>query len=139
MQGALLGKWVVGVSAGDEHTAAITDAGELFTWGSGDRGQLGDGRLGHDQGYEEDDEEDTLVPTQLLGQLRWKRVVTVSAGGRHTAAVTESGELYVWGDRVACGSAADVNAPRHVGGALSGSRVVAVSAGAFHTAVLTAM
>jgi E3 ubiquitin-protein ligase HERC3 len=32
VQGALLGKHVITVSAGDLHTAAITDAGELFTW-----------------------------------------------------------------------------------------------------------
>jgi alpha-tubulin suppressor-like RCC1 family protein len=129
-QGALLGKRVVGVWAGDYHTAAITDAGELFTWGFGDHGRLGHGD------YEED--EDTLVPTQVQGELCGKHVLGVSCGAHHTAAVAEGGELYVWGRGMACGSEADFNSPRLVAGALHGVRAVSVSAGYNHTAVLTA-
>jgi hypothetical protein len=40
---ALAGKKVVGVSAGNNHTAAWTEAGELFTFGSGLHGKLGHG------------------------------------------------------------------------------------------------
>jgi alpha-tubulin suppressor-like RCC1 family protein len=127
VQGALLGKRVVAASAGEYYTAAITDAGELFTWGSGRHGRLGHG-----------DVEDRHVPTQVQGELSGKRVVEVSGGGYHTAAVTEVGELYVWGSGDACGVDEDVRTPIRVGGALLGEQVVAVSAGAFHTAVLTA-
>lgn len=48
------------------------------------------GKLGHG------DEEDRLLPTEVQGELRGKRVVALAAGGGHTAAVTESGEVYVW-------------------------------------------
>jgi E3 ubiquitin-protein ligase HERC2 len=34
---------VVQISAGCEHSGAITAAGELFTWGHGDGGRLGHG------------------------------------------------------------------------------------------------
>jgi alpha-tubulin suppressor-like RCC1 family protein len=132
VQGALVGKRVVAVAAGDFHTEAVTDTGELFTWGG--RGRLS--RLGH--GDEEEVWGLRLVPTQVQGELSGKRVIAVTAGSWHAAAVTESGELYVWGDRVACGSATDVNAPRLVGSAMNGAQVVAVSAGQAHTAVLTA-
>ena len=40
---ALVGKDVVGATAGDTHTAAWTEAGELFTFGHGNLGQLGHG------------------------------------------------------------------------------------------------
>ncbi|KAJ9528699.1 hypothetical protein QJQ45_020596 [Haematococcus lacustris] len=36
---------VVAVQAGDEHSCAITTAGELFLWGRGDSGQLGMGDM----------------------------------------------------------------------------------------------
>ena len=34
------------VTAGASHTVALTDAGDLYTWGWGDSGQLGHGRCG---------------------------------------------------------------------------------------------
>jgi len=40
---ALAGKQVAGAAAGEWHTAVWTDAGELFTFGDGDNGQLGHG------------------------------------------------------------------------------------------------
>jgi alpha-tubulin suppressor-like RCC1 family protein len=59
--------------------------------------------------------------------------VALAAGGGHTAAVTESGEVYVWGY-----GDPELTTPGRVGGALLSERAVAVSAGDFHTAVLTA-
>ena len=41
VEDALTGKKVVGASAGEHHTAAWTDAGELFTCGSAFFGKLG--------------------------------------------------------------------------------------------------
>ena len=40
---ALGGKKVIGTSAGAYHTAVWTDAGEIFTFGSGANGELGHG------------------------------------------------------------------------------------------------
>jgi RCC1 and BTB domain-containing protein len=85
-------RYLLAVSAGNKYTAAIASAGELFTWGCG-----GSGRLGHG------DAEDRPFPTEVQGEVSGKRVVAVAAGSHHTAAVTESGELYVWGVGIACG------------------------------------
>ena len=41
--GFLPGTRVAMVSAGSSHTACITAAGELFSWGSSEEGQLGHG------------------------------------------------------------------------------------------------
>ena len=40
---ALLGKKVIAIATGSLHCVACTDAGEVFTWGDNDEGQLGDG------------------------------------------------------------------------------------------------
>jgi len=84
---------VVFISCGAVHTAAVTDAGGLYTWGFG-----GEGRLGHG------DTAMRLTPTLVAaigqrfgtGPLR-ARVMAVSGGGFHTAAITEDGDLWTWG------------------------------------------
>jgi alpha-tubulin suppressor-like RCC1 family protein len=38
------------------------------------------------------------VPKQVLGPLAGKVVVFISAGYRHSAAVTDDGSLYTWGE-----------------------------------------
>jgi len=83
---ALAGKNVIGVSAGELHTAVWTKEGELFTFGHGF-----DGRLGH--GGEQDDEP---VP-RLIEALAGKKVVGAAAGCVHTAVWTDAGELFTFG------------------------------------------
>ena len=64
----------------------MTAAGEVFTWGIGEDGQLGHG-----------DRDAKDIPTPVLGELRGRVVVRVSAGSEHTAAVMADGALYTWG------------------------------------------
>ncbi|KAH9322498.1 hypothetical protein KI387_017137 [Taxus chinensis] len=73
------------VALGGLHSAALTEQGELFTWGYG-----GFGALGHSVTHRE------LLPKQVRNH--WEgRIVYVASSGAHTAAITESGELYTWG------------------------------------------
>jgi len=83
---ALVGKKVVGAATGDNHTVVWTEGGELFTFGYGDFGRLGHGGT---QGE--------LVP-RLLEALAGKKVVGAVAGLYHTAAWTDAGELFTFGD-----------------------------------------
>ena len=71
----------------DGHTLALTSEGQIFSWGDGDYGKLGHGNA-LTQKYPK------LVP----GILSSKVVVCVSAGYRHSACVTEDGQLYTWGE-----------------------------------------
>jgi len=125
---ALAGKKVVGVSVGDIHTAAWTDAGELFTFGAGYYGQLGHGGGEHAQ---------ELSP-RLVEALAGKKVVGVSVGDIHTAAWTEAGELFTFGEgyygKLGHGGEEGELLPRLVE-ALAGKIVVGASAGVCHTAV----
>ncbi|CAL5338454.1 unnamed protein product [Camellia sinensis] len=89
------------ISCGPWHTALVTSAGQLFTFGDGTFGALGHG----DRGC-------TCVPTEVES-LKGLRTLRVACGVWHTAAVVEvetetsssgpfesssSGMLFTWGD-----------------------------------------
>uniref|UniRef100_A0A665WLM9 HECT-type E3 ubiquitin transferase n=1 Tax=Echeneis naucrates TaxID=173247 RepID=A0A665WLM9_ECHNA len=71
----------------DGHTLAITIEGEVFSWGDGEYGKLGHGNSATQK-----------YPKIIQGPLLGKVVISVSAGYRHSAAVTNDGELYTWGE-----------------------------------------
>jgi len=111
---------VVDVSPGGEHTCAVQRGGQVYCWGSNERGQLGTG-----------DREDSLEPVAvtalddaiavsagqnhtngLAGQLGrgstessltpvdvadLSAVSTLATGVFHTCAVTETREAWCWG------------------------------------------
>ncbi|KYB28388.1 regulator of chromosome condensation [Tribolium castaneum] len=70
---ALKDKTVVYVACGSSTSFAVTDKGELYGWGMGTNGQLGNG-----------EEEDCFEPTYVKSkQLTDRPVFKVSAGGQH--------------------------------------------------------
>ncbi|CAH1796720.1 unnamed protein product [Owenia fusiformis] len=71
----------------DGHTLALTTEGEIYSWGDGDYGKLGHGNSSTQK-----------YPKLIQGALAGKVVKTMSAGYRHSAAVTVDGELYTWGE-----------------------------------------
>ena len=73
------------VTAGGNHTCAITTDGTGYCWGSNDNGRLG---LGHpNNGY--------YTPTTISGAMTWQRL---SAGGSHTCGIDTSSRAYCWGE-----------------------------------------
>lgn len=130
--GALAGKTVVSISAGSRHTCAVTSAGELVCWGQSTWGQLGISPLSSPS-----------VPVLVNGgALTGKTVLSVSAGGAHTCAVTAPGALACWGwndnGRLGTGDLTHRQVPVAVdGGALAGATVAAVEAGFQTTCALT--
>jgi alpha-tubulin suppressor-like RCC1 family protein len=79
-----LSSGVVSVSAGGEHTCAVTSTGAVKCWGYNVYGQLGDGTLGSAD-----------VPVDIVGLS--SGVVSVSAGAAHTCALTSTGAVECWG------------------------------------------
>ncbi|KFK41026.1 hypothetical protein AALP_AA2G075500 [Arabis alpina] len=89
---------VSSVACGAWHTAIVTSSGQLFTYGSGTFGVLGHGNL-----------ESVSKPIEVES-LRHMKVISVSCGPWHTAAIVEtaidrkyynaksSGKLFTWGD-----------------------------------------
>jgi len=125
----LVGKEVIGVSAGAHHTAVWTKAGEIFTFGNGDDGKLGHGAEQHES-----------VP-RLVEALAGEKVVGAAAGGEfHTAVWTGAGELFTFGlggdGKLGHGGQQNEPVPRLVE-TLAGKKVIGAVAGTGHTAVWT--
>lgn len=74
------------VTCGGMHSVALTEDGEVYTWGCNDDGALGRTTA--------DGEEFLPGKVTLPDELK---VVQVSAGDSHTASVTSEGEVYAWG------------------------------------------
>ncbi|KAL0450427.1 UNVERIFIED_CONTAM: PH, RCC1 and FYVE domains-containing protein 1 [Sesamum latifolium] len=79
---------IVQVSCGEYHTAAISEEGEVYTWGLGSMGQLGHCSL------QSGDKE--LLPRRVVA-LDGIAIKDIACGGVHTCALTEKGALYAWG------------------------------------------
>jgi Regulator of chromosome condensation (RCC1) repeat len=69
------------VSCGNAHTAVVTECGTVFTCGSNDQFQLG----------HSNDLKELAEPLEVDIS---ERIVSVSAGGAFTLAITDSGALY---------------------------------------------
>lgn len=73
------------VSAGYDHTCALTADGTAFCWGSNARGQLGNGSPPPLQ---------SLIPVPVAGALVF---AALAAGTLHTCGITPVGAVYCWG------------------------------------------
>lgn len=91
----LADKEITAVAAGGRHSLALDTNGDIYAWGQGSFGQLGDGAK-HDG---EDSEASSLVPVRVeKGEdLARETVVAISAGGNHSLALTKEGNVYAWG------------------------------------------
>lgn len=116
---------------------ALTEAGELYSWGHGEGGLLGHGEL-----------DDQAVPKMIL-EFKKKdlKVSRVACGGLHTLAIAGDDELFAWGrgeggqlgiskkqleslERLDCGISFPVSIVKDVS-------IVDVAAGVAHSLALT--
>lgn len=125
---ALVSKDILKVACGVTHTIAVSKQGEVFSWGSGVGGKLGQGHL-----------RDRSTPLRVA-ELKDKKVSKVACHELHSAAVCGMGDLYTWGkEGPSLGYESEsrkVMLPRLVD-ALQEHRVTDVSCGLAHTLVCT--
>uniref|UniRef100_M4EK81 RCC1-like domain-containing protein n=1 Tax=Brassica campestris TaxID=3711 RepID=M4EK81_BRACM len=116
------------VAAGAEHTAAVTEDGDLYGWGWGRYGNLGLG-----------DRNDRLVPERVTS-AGGEKMSMVACGWRHTISVSYSGALYTYGwskyGQLGHGDLEDHLVP-HKLEALGNSVISQISGGWRHTMALT--
>jgi alpha-tubulin suppressor-like RCC1 family protein len=110
----------------DHYTFALTESGEVYAWGGNEKGQLGLG-----------DAKDRRRPTKVPGLARVKSIA-VGGGLIFALALTESGEVYAWGQnergQLGLGDREDRLTPTKVPG-LTG--IKAIAAGHSHSLALT--
>ena len=83
------GEYIIQVSVGEDHSAALSSENRLFTWGRNEWGQLGQGELAGEW---------VDVPTEvILSTEKVAKPAKVVAGNQHTAVLTEDGQVYTFG------------------------------------------
>ncbi|XP_060594377.1 regulator of chromosome condensation-like isoform X1 [Ruditapes philippinarum] len=119
---------VIQVCGGGMHTVCLTEKGEVYTFGCNDEGTLG--RDTSEEGSE-------TVPGKVDGL---PKIVYVCAGDSHTAALSEDGRVFAWGNfRDASGSMGFTtngiqNTPMHL---LEGETIVKITSGGDHLVCLS--
>jgi len=119
------------VSCGGAHTVAIDRWGKVFAWGSDDHGQCG-----HNTGSI------TCPVPKMVRGLGHHCVVQVSTGASHTLCLSNSGDLFAFGDnshgQLGLGSKAlgNVLTPRRID-FLKGLPIRAISCGAQHSVAVS--
>lgn len=81
------------VYAAFQYAVAIDIDGNLWSWGSNDNGQLGNGT-----------QTEGLVPTQITHGTEF---VQVSPGSLHSLAIDKNGKLWAWGNKLSYASTKD--------------------------------
>ncbi|KAL4482807.1 hypothetical protein ABPG72_022367 [Tetrahymena utriculariae] len=122
---------IVDVSCGDNFIAALTQLGQLYTWGFG-----GDGQLGHGN------KSDLYAPRHIEFK---QKIIKVACGGSHTAFITEDNQLYQFGrgseGQLGIGqnvtSEASFRSTPNLVQNLKGKQVIDVTCGGEHTIAIT--
>lgn len=112
------------LSAGAEHTCAVSPDGTAYCWGRNHGGQLGDSTTG-----------DRDVPRPVSGGITFR---SVSAGGEHSCGVASDSTAYCWGVNTNGRLGDGTTAPSHVPVQVTGGFAFAlVDAGDAHTCGIT--
>ncbi len=121
------GKECISIAVGGGHYAAVSANGEIYTWGVNRNGQLG---------YETEEPHVPRLVSQSFGKSI--KIISVSCGEAHTAALTEDGVLFTWGcpQNGRLGREGKHDRPGKVQ-SLSTVPILEVSCGGYHTVALT--
>ncbi|KAK5972065.1 hypothetical protein GCK32_010622 [Trichostrongylus colubriformis] len=76
---------IVAAASGNDHSLFLTDAGAVFALGTGSRGELGIGLVPR------------ICEMTWLEALEGLKVVDIVAAGWHSGALTDDGDVYLWG------------------------------------------
>ncbi|KAL4759237.1 BTB domain and ankyrin repeat protein [Aspergillus foveolatus] len=138
--GGLANKKVVSVALGQDHTLAITEHGDILSWGSNKFGQLG---YGLPRANNKDDVPVQLSPRQIFNPFKKEVILGAAASAVHSVVYSTSG-LYTFGKNEGQLGLVDSDArslevqttPRRVGASLFSTPIQSVSATDQATAIL---
>tara|TARA_R110002003_G_scaffold878_9_gene21742 strand:- start:4303 stop:7455 length:3153 start_codon:yes stop_codon:yes gene_type:complete len=130
--GGLGQKKVAAIALGQNHTLAVTDDGEIYSWGNNAFGQLG---YTLPKPALKDDDPISTIPRQIFGPLKREVVAGVAASRIHSVVHTTT-SLYTFGKNEGQLGIVDSDArslemqviPRKIAAALFSSPILSVSA-----------
>jgi alpha-tubulin suppressor-like RCC1 family protein len=130
--GGLGQRKVAAVTLGQNHTLAITDDGEIYSWGNNAFGQLG---YTLPKPVLKDDDPISTIPRQIFGPLKREAVAGIAASRIHSVVHTGT-SLYTFGKNEGQLGIVDSDArslemqviPRRIAAALFSSSILSVSA-----------
>ncbi|CAG8172921.1 unnamed protein product [Penicillium nalgiovense] len=130
--GGLEGKKVVSAALGQDHSLAITEQGEIFSWGSNKFGQLG---YGLPRTSNKNDIPIQTTPRQIFNPFKKETIIGAAASSIHSVVFSTSG-LYTFGKNEGQLGLVDSDArslevqttPRRVGASLFSCPIKMVSA-----------
>lgn len=135
--GVLEGKRIIAIATSHEHNLALSADGQVFSWGLGTAGELGDGKSSSVIYYY------SAVPVAVStsGALAGQTIVAITAGYEHSLALSSEGKVFAWGlnenGQLGDGTYTNRSAPVAVNsGALAGRTVRAIAAGSYHNVAL---
>lgn len=77
---------IIQIASGGYHSLALTEEGKVLSWGHGGHGQLGHCNTRNQK-----------IPATIEA-LANEKVVYIACGGSSSAAITDKGKLYMWGN-----------------------------------------
>jgi regulator of chromosome condensation len=129
---------VVSIASGNDHLLVLTTHGHIYTWGAGEKSQLGRRVIERRKMH-------GTVPERITLGSRTRKAVVVGSGHFHSFAVDDRGDVWGWGlnsmgqtgTGYAFSSDSDVFLPKKVIGLsksdLGGETVVEIVGGDHHT------
>lgn len=99
-----LPKHMVSIGAGSYHSFAIHKNGKLYSWGLNSFGETGITR-----NFEAEGESDVHHPEIVTSLDKFGRVTQIDGGSHHTIALTDKGEVLVWGRLDGCQLGLELN------------------------------
>ena len=82
---------IIAISAGHEHSLALTNEGKILAWGRSQNGRMGNGET-MDSSHSL-----PIYVNNSTGTAYLKDIIAIDAGGMHSMALGSNGSLHTWG------------------------------------------
>jgi alpha-tubulin suppressor-like RCC1 family protein len=140
---SLIGKTIVAIAGGGNHTIALDSLGAVHAWGNNIFGQLGN----NDPGAISNSGTNSLLPLAVssYGSLSGKIIVASACGNYHTIALDSLGAVHAWGyngfGELGNNTTNNSGIPLAISsyGSLSGKTIVAIACGYGYTIALDSL
>ena len=131
-----VGDKIIAISLGYRHASCLSLKGRVFTWGSNDKGALGDGTS-----------TDKTLPTEITSEFNLsaeEKIVAISLDYERSSALTSNGRVFTWGFNfkgvLGDGTGNDKSVPSEITSKFNLSvddKIVAITLGQEHSSALS--